>query len=173
MNNLYRILRYNWPLHFVLLFTNWLPDNTVFLRLRGFFASFFFKKCGKNLRLGRNITFYNSSKISVGSDVYIAMGCWFLGAKEIVLHDEVMFGPYCVIADSNHTLKNTSYRFGPSNPGTIEVGRGTWIGAHSILLKDIRIGKGVLVAANSVVNKDIEDLQVVGGVPIKELTGKP
>ncbi len=169
MGNFYRILRYSWPLHFVLLFSNWLPDNVFFLRLRGFLASFFFKQCGKNLRLGRNITFYNPANISIGSDVYIAMGCWFLGAKAIVIQDEVMFGPYCVIADSNHTLNGKSYRFGPPNPGTVEVGRGSWVGAHSILLKDIKIGEGVLVAANSVVNKNVEDLHSVGGVPIKVL----
>ncbi|MCO5259133.1 MAG: hypothetical protein M9916_03230 [Crocinitomicaceae bacterium] len=62
MTNLIRLLRYDWPLHFVLLLTNWLPDNVVFLRLRGYLAHFFFLSCGKNLRLGRNLTFTTRPK---------------------------------------------------------------------------------------------------------------
>jgi hypothetical protein len=59
-------------LHFVLLVTNWLPDNVVFLRFRGFLAGFFLNGSCKNLRLGRNVTFYNPSKIFISDNVYIA-----------------------------------------------------------------------------------------------------
>jgi hypothetical protein len=43
LKKLYRLQRFDWPLHFVLLFTNWLPDNVFFMNLRGFFASFFLR----------------------------------------------------------------------------------------------------------------------------------
>ena len=62
-----------------LLFTNWLPDNVIFINLRGRLARPFFKKCGKNLGIGRNVCFYNPSKMEIGTNVYIAYGCWFLG----------------------------------------------------------------------------------------------
>lgn len=169
MNKYYRLLRFSLPLYFVLLFTNWLPDTVLFLRMRGFLASFFFRKCGKNLRLGRNITFYNSSNIKLGNDIYIALGCWFLGAEEIKIDDEVMFGPYCVVVDSNHTILDCSYRYGLPSNGKISVGFGSWIGAHSTILPNLKIGKGVLVAANSVVNRDIDNYQIVGGVPAKSI----
>jgi acetyltransferase-like isoleucine patch superfamily enzyme len=172
MNKAYRILRYDWPLHFVLLFTNWLPDNVMFLRLRGFLASFFFKQCGQNLRLGRNICFCNPANTKIGDDVYIAFGCWFLGIEEISIESEVMFGPYCVLSDGNHTFAKVSYRFGPHNKGKIVVKSGSWIGAHTVILMNVVIGNGVLVAANSVVNKDVNDFQIVGGVPSKELNAK-
>jgi len=35
MKKLWHYLRFDWPLHFMLLFTNWLPDNVFFLRVRG------------------------------------------------------------------------------------------------------------------------------------------
>jgi len=163
------LLRYNLPLHFVLFFTNWLPDNVIFLRLRGWLASFFFKQCGPNLRLGRNLSFYNPSNIKIGRDVYIAYGCWFLGADEIVIDNEVMFGPYCVIADANHTMLGESYRFGPPKIGKIKFESGCWIGAHSIILMNVIIGKAALVAANSLVNTDVGCFQIVGGVPAREI----
>jgi hypothetical protein len=53
--------------------TNWLPDNLIFLRLRGKLASPFFKSCGKRIGLGRNLTFYNPSIISIGNDDYITL----------------------------------------------------------------------------------------------------
>jgi len=169
MNKYFRVFRYDWPLHFILLFTNWFPDNVFFLRLRGLLSSFFLKKCGKNLRLGRNITIYNPSNIKIGDHVYIAFGCWFLGASEISIESEVMFGPYCVVSDGNHTSLNGSYRFGPSEVGKILIKKGSWIGAHSVILMDVTIGRGALVAAHSLVNKAVDDFGIVGGVPAKYL----
>ncbi len=80
---MWRLLRYDLPLHFVLRLTNWLPDNVMFIRLRGRLARPFFKSCGTRLGLGRNITFYNPSKIEIGEDVYIGYGCCgdMVGAK--------------------------------------------------------------------------------------------
>ena len=109
MNKYIRLLRYDFPMHIVLLITNWLPDNVIFIRLRGKLASPFFKKCGRNLGLARNITFYNPSTISLGSDVYFGHGCWVAGPFNV--EDEVLFGPYCVIAPGNHQRINNSYRF--------------------------------------------------------------
>ena len=57
MKNLWAYLRYDWPIHFLILLTNWLPDNVIFLRLRGALLKPFFKNCGKDLRLARNIYF--------------------------------------------------------------------------------------------------------------------
>jgi len=55
MDKIFRILRYDWPLHLVLLLTNTLPDNVLFMRLRGFLLRPFFKKCGHNFRVARGI----------------------------------------------------------------------------------------------------------------------
>lgn len=76
------ILRYDWPLHFILFFTNWLPDNVIFLRLRGFLSRPFFGSCGHSLNIGR--------------DVYIDYGCVFMAIDKISVGDEVMLSPYCV-----------------------------------------------------------------------------
>ena len=94
------LLRYEWPLHVVLLLTNWLPDNVIFLRLRGLLASFFLGECGDDLRLGRNVTFYNPSKIRIGSHVYLAYGCLCLaGDQPISIGDEVIIAEQQSSAD--------------------------------------------------------------------------
>ncbi|MGB3181833.1 MAG: acyltransferase [Cyclobacteriaceae bacterium] len=169
MSNIGRLLRYDWPLHFVLLLTNWLPDNVQILRLRGFLARPFFRKCGKNLRLGRNITFYNPVNITIGSNVYIALGNWFMAAESITIGDQALFGPYNVIVTSNHTMHDGSFRYGKPVKGPIHIGNGAWVGASCTILKGITVGNGSAVGANSVVVKDVPPFTVVGGNPAKEL----
>ena len=167
MNKFFRLFRYDWPLHFVLLFTNWLPDNVIFLQIRGFLVKPFFGSCGSNLRLGRNITFYNPTNIHIGNDVYIAYGCWFMAGKCIRIGNGVMYGPYCITVTSNHTKINESYRFGEPQQEPIKIGSGSWIGGNVVITAGSNIGKGVNVAATAVVRCDIPNSVMVGGVPAR------
>lgn len=168
MHKIKRLLRYDLPLHFILLLTNWMPDMVVILRLRGYLASFFMGSCGSNLRLGRNITFYNPQNIQLGSNIYIAYGSWFSAGEIITVEDEVIIGPYNVFAASSHTRQNDSFRHGPASQMPITIGKGSWIGAQCSILSGITIGSGSLVAANSVVNKTPEkDNILLAGTPAK------
>lgn len=169
MKKIKRLLRYDWPLHFVLLLTNWLPDNVIFLRLRGSLASPFFGQCGRDLRLGRNLSFYNPSLISMGNHIYIAYGCWFMAGERITIGDEVLFGPYCVVVSSNHSRKNQSFRYGTSTRECICIGKGVWIASHSTITAGSNIGLGTLVAANAVVIGEIPSNCMAGGQPAKVL----
>ena len=169
MHNLLRLLRYDWPLHTVFLFTNWLPDNVVILRFRGWLIRPFFGKCGRNFRVGRNVTFYNPRNIVIGNDVYIAYGNWFSAGKNIVIEDEVTIGPYCIFASSNHSKFNGSFRHGTPDKKPILVGHGSWIAGQCSILAGSKIGKGVLVAANSVVNGKIDNNMMCAGSPARSI----
>ncbi len=169
MSKIFRAFRYDWPLHFVLLLTGWLPDNVLILRLRGFFASFFLGKCGNNLRLGRNITFYNSRNIFIGNNVYIAYGNWFSAGDVITIDDEVIIGPYCVFASSNHTKSFGSFRYGVPEYKPIRIEKGSWIAGQCSVLAGSHIGSGVLVAANSVVSGLLSDNTMYAGSPAKSI----
>ncbi|WP_394676739.1 acyltransferase [uncultured Sphingobacterium sp.] len=167
MNNYFRSIRYDIPLHFVLLLCNWLPDNVIFLRLRGFLAAPFFGSCGKDLRLGRNLTFYNSSNMHIGKNVYIAEGNWFSCKEKIQIGDEVIFGPKSVITSSNHTYMDNSYRYGKSIARPISIQKGCWVAANCTITAGTEIGTGTLIAANSVTKGQIPSLSIYGGVPGK------
>ena len=168
MRKLFRLLRYDWPVHFVLLLTNWLPDNVPSLRLRGALVVPFMGSCGHNLRVGRNVSFYNPGMIHLGSDVYIGYGCWFMAGERIEVGDEVLFGPYCVLSAGKHTRLDMSFRFGEHVFAPIVVGEGTWIGGHVTIAGGVRIGKGCLVGSNAVVTSgQIPDDSFVVGVPAR------
>ena len=165
MRKLHRLLRYDWPLHFVLLLTNWLPDNVVFIRLRGILARPFFKKCGNRLGIGRNVVFYNPSRIEIGDLVYIAYGCWFSSSEQIIIENEVLFGPYVVVATSNHTRIQGSFRFGLPIGKSVQFKMGSWIGTNTTVLHGSTIGKGSVVGANSIVSGEVPDNCVFAGNP--------
>ena len=177
MNRLFHYLRYDWPLHVVMLLTSWLPNNTIFFFFFLALCRPFFAACGSNLRLGRNITFYDARSIRLGKNVYIAYGGVFLGDGEIVIEDEVMIGPYVVVAAANHTLKDGSFRFGEIKCSPVKIGAGSWIGAHTPIAGGAQIGKGCLIASNAAVASGrIPDGHLAGGVParvIRKLSEDP
>jgi acetyltransferase-like isoleucine patch superfamily enzyme len=152
------------------LLTNWLPDNVIFIRFRGWLASPFFKKCGNKIGIGRDITFYNPSRISLGNGVYIAKGCWFLGFEDITIEDNAIFGPYVVIVTANHSYANGSYKSGtPIDLLPVRIGSGSWIAAHCTILPGSIIEQGSLIAANSVFSGKTEPGAIFGGVPARQL----
>lgn len=169
MNKLHRLFRFDWPLHFALLLTGWLPDNVVFLRLRGFMARPFLGRCGANLRLGRDVTFYNPAGIEFGSDVYVAKGGWFMAGERIRVGNGVVFGPYCVVVSSNHTRRDGSFRYGPPEKAPITIGSGSWLAAHVTVTAGSRVGDGALVAANSTVVGDVPARHLAGGLPARPI----
>src|SRR5690606_3986099 len=160
-------LRYVIPLWFVLLITNWFPDNRLTIRLRGRLARPFFKRCGKRLELGRDLTLLNSYNIDIGDDVYIAKGGWLNGMGGLTIEDEVVLAAYVVISTMQHVFKNNSVRFGGSIPGRIVIGRGTWLAAHVAVKCGVNIGSGSIIGANAFVVKDTESNAIYGGVPAK------
>ncbi len=165
MNKYLRLFRYDWPMHFVLLITNWLPDNVFFVRLRGGMARPFFKKCGPKLGLGRNIVFYNPSQIEIGRDVYIAYGCWFSASNGVKIEDEVIFGPHNVVATSNHTRLKGSFRWGKPKGGTVTFEKGCWVGGNCAVLAGSTVGHGSVVAANTTVSGNVPANVVFAGNP--------
>lgn len=167
MHKLKRLLLHDWPVHFLLLITNWLPDNVFVLRLRGALVSPFLGSCKGNLRLGRNITFYNPSQIYLGKDVYIAYGSWFMAGERITVGDEVLFGPYCVVVSSNHTKEDGSFRYGTPKQRPILIGDGCWLAAHVVVAAGTTIGHGTLVAANAAVTESLPAHVLAAGQPAK------
>jgi acetyltransferase-like isoleucine patch superfamily enzyme len=166
-----RVLQYLW-FHFVTLVTSWLPDLWPVLWLRGFLMRPSFQSCGTNLQVSRHVTINFTNRVEIGSDVFIATGCWLQARGGIVLEDEVQLGPYAVLVAGDHTQIDGSYRFGPSNMGSIRIGQGSWVAAHATVTKGVVIGRGALLAANSVATRDIPSYAMAGGVPARVIHKK-
>jgi len=166
-----RVLQYLW-FHFICVATGWLPELQPILRLRGFLLRPAFKSCGRNLQVSRHVTINFTNRLEIGSDVFLATGCWLHARGGIVLEDEVQLGPYAVVVSGDHTQIEGSYRFGPSHLAPIRICRGAWIAAHATVTKGVIIGRGALLGANSVATRDVPPFAMAGGVPAKVIHRK-
>ena len=78
-----------------------------------------------------------------------------MAGAEIIVDDEVLFGPYCVVVSSNHSRQNGSFRYGASRVAPIHIESGVWVAAHVTVTAGSVIGSGALVAAGAVVRGGI------------------
>jgi acetyltransferase-like isoleucine patch superfamily enzyme len=166
-----RVFQYLW-FHFITVATSWMPDLRPVLRLRGFLLRPSFKSCGRNLQVSRHVTINFTNRLKIGSDVFIATGCWLHARGGIVLQDEVQLGPFAVLVAGDHSKSDGTYRFGPSQLAPIHICQGAWIAAHATVTKGVVIGRGALLAANSVATRDIPPFEMAGGVPARVIQKK-
>lgn len=163
-----RILKYCWFI-FVMRLTGFLPDLKFIMCMRGWLLKPCFKSCGRNFQICSNAMIVYTSNVSIGNDVYIAYGCWIHGVGSVTFEDEVMLGPYTVLATSNHNKTDGSYRFGGGQVAPIIMRRGSWCGTHVVITAGVTVGTGAACAAGCVVTRDVPDHAIVGGVPAREL----
>lgn len=163
-----RLIKYCWFI-FVMKITGVLPDFKCIMRMRGTLLRPAFKKCGRNFQICSNAMIVHTSSVSIGNDVYIAYGCWIQGVGEVTLEDEVMLGPYTVLASSDHQKQGDSSRFGAGRERPIILQRGAWTGSHVVVTAGVTVGAGAACAAGAVVTRDVPPGCVVGGVPARVL----
>ena len=150
------------------------PDAVWGNKLRGIVVMPFLKKCGSNLQISQKVHILNPNKIEIGDNVFLGFGSWIHAQGGITIENEVMLGPYVCIVSGNHTLMNKSYRFGEHSRAPVLIKKGSWIGAHSVILPGSIIEDGCLIAAGGIVTKNIktQQLEIYGGIPIKEISRK-
>jgi len=73
--------------------------------LRGLLLKPCFKRCGRSFQICSRAMIVHASNVSIGDNVYIACGCWIQGVGGVTLEDEVMLGPFTVLASSDHLRK--------------------------------------------------------------------
>lgn len=173
---IYYQARYALPIWLIIILTSWLPDISIFIRLRGFLISFFLPGRPSGLTVGRDVTLLSINRLHLGRDVYIAKGCWLNAIGKIEIEDEVVLAPYVVMSSNNHGFKNGSVKRGGAHPKSIKVGFGTWVASHCVIAAGVVVGRSNLIAANSVVTRNTPDNSVQAGVPsihVKERIDNP
>lgn len=99
---------------------------------------------GENNFFNNNVSITSLGKITIGNSCKIANNV--------------------VIVDHDHDYSNKFVGF---RVGKVIIGNHVWIGANSVVLKDVTIGDGSVVAAGSVVTKSIPQNVIVAGAPAK------
>jgi acetyltransferase-like isoleucine patch superfamily enzyme len=113
---------------------------------------------------------YTGIRIKIGNMNYFNRNLMIDACGYIEIGNDNMFGPDVYITDSNHTYaEGVAPRTLPMQIGTVKIGNSCWIGAKSVILKDVELGDFCVVAAGAVVTKSFPAGSVIGGVPAKLL----
>jgi len=112
--------------------------------------------------------------LRIGNNVGISENCHIQVRGNVVIGDNVIFGPNVSIFSENHIFKNPDLPIniqGESRIG-VNIGNGVWIGSGSKILDGVTVGENTIIAAGSVVVKDVPPFSIVGGIPAKVLKSR-
>ncbi|OLN87644.1 putative acetyltransferase C18B11.09c 2 [Colletotrichum chlorophyti] len=105
--------------------------------------------------------------VIIGENCFINFNCTILDTSLVVLGDRVQLGPNVSIYSAGHETSVLSrikfIEFG--DPVRIE--DDAWIGGGTIILPGVTIGRGSTIGAGSIVTKDIPPYSVAIGSPAK------
>ena len=109
---------------------------------------------------------YNGIRIRIGNGNYFNRNLMIDACGFVEIGDDNMFGPDVYITDSNH-----GHGFGlspkemPMHVGGVKIGNQCWIGAKSVILKDVQLGDRCIVGAGAVVVRSFPAGSTIAGVP--------
>jgi maltose O-acetyltransferase len=136
--------------------------------LRRWITQALFKRAGRNINIEKGAYFGDGSQIEIGNNSGIGVNCQVCGLIEI--GDNVMMGPEVIILTISHKYDRLDVPMleqGHGLPEPVTIGDDVWIGTRAIILPGISIGKGSIIGAASVVTKDVPKYAVVCGNPAK------
>jgi lipopolysaccharide O-acetyltransferase len=111
-------------------------------------------------------------KVIANNDIHIAC------TGNIIIEDNVLLGSNIYITDHDHGIysSDTEEQSSPiTNPtqrkltteGFVHIEENVFIGEYVTILKNVRIGKGSIIGANSLVSKDIPEFSIATGNPAR------
>lgn len=118
-------------------------------------------------------TLASGARISIGNGTGMS-GTTICAAVAVTVGDRVLIGADVLIADTDfHPVDSTPRTGRPVPPGRLEdrvkIEDDTFIGARSIVLRGVTIGRGSAIGAGSVVTKNIPAGVVAAGSPARVL----
>jgi len=138
--------------------------------IRRFICKRVFSKCGIGLNVEQGAYIGNGRCITLGNNVGLGKNFKILN-RILIVQDDLMMGEDVLFLGGEHKFDRLDIPMGCQGSlekAPLEIGSDVWIGARVTVLSGCkRIGKGSVVGACSVLTKDVPDYAVVGGNPAK------
>jgi acetyltransferase-like isoleucine patch superfamily enzyme len=119
-----------------------------------------------------NLARYRIMGVSVGKDVFISWGAYI----DTCYHGSIEVGDKTYITNGAKLIAHdhSVYRLPPDDTGKsddgrgrISLGKGVFVGAGAIILRNVTVGDNSIISAGSVVGKDVPANVVVMGNPAR------
>ena len=107
--------------------------------------------------------------LKIGNNSSIGPYCYIGCSGNIEIGSNVMISPRVSIYSENHVFENPSLPMidqGVARSFVI-IEDDCWIASHSVVLAGVRIGRGSVVGAGSIVTKDVPPFSIVAGNPAR------
>jgi acetyltransferase-like isoleucine patch superfamily enzyme len=150
------------------------------------------KQFGNSVTIAPNVGFKHIETFAIADGVFIGAGAYiqgrydgscsigartwigpqaYLDARELIIEDEVGWGPGAKILGSVHTGFPTDVPVIRTDLEIKPVHIKAWadVGTNATILPGITVGKGAIVGAGAVVTEDVADFAIVAGVPARFL----
>ncbi len=109
--------------------------------------------------------------VTIGDRCLIGRYSSIVGHFQIVIGNDVFFGPNVYVTDQNHAVDDLDVPIGRQSAGErpVSIGDGSWLGANVVVLPGVTIGRHVAIGAGSIVTSDLPDHAVAVGNPARVL----
>jgi galactoside O-acetyltransferase len=128
-----------------------------------------FKKIGERFQIEPPVYFTYGSRISIGEEVYSDYNFTVIDDWGVDIGNGVLIGPNVTICTTVHPLDPGKRRAGYMYGFRVVIEDDVWIESGAIINPDITIGRGSVIGAGSVVTRDIPPYVVAAGNPCKIL----
>ncbi|MBD3918179.1 glycosyltransferase [Paenibacillus sp. PR3] len=110
-------------------------------------------------------------KIIIGDYCQFNKNVCMSAANRILIERFAMIGPQSFIMDTQHEYRHIgvpiAYQGITETEGETIIGESTWVGANCVISGPVKIGRGSVIGANSVVTRNIPDYCVAAGMPAR------
>jgi galactoside O-acetyltransferase len=162
--------------HLVQQLVSLLPDSGILSEIRTAFYRRYLGRVGRGFHMMSGTKILCPSSVTMGDDVGVNLGVLIdpCGGGRIEFGSHIAIGPYCVIRAADHGFSDPliPIREQPHVGGVIVIEDDVWLGSHVVVTRNVRIGRGSVIGAHSVVTKDIPPYSVAVGVPARVIKSR-
>lgn len=116
----------------------------------------------------RKLGYHVGKEVYFPSDLIITQN-FVNNIGTVHLGDRVSIGPRVMLLAVSHANASTIRNSMNNHKCYIHIEDDCWIGAGAIILNGVTVGKGSVIGAGSVVTKDVEPYSIVVGNPAKKI----
>jgi len=152
------------------------PSNPLFSRLRYYFYRNAIGGYSGRFESMTGLAILRPEGVFLEDGVYLGRNVLLdaAGGGSIHIGKKSIIGAYTAMFANNHSFQDPEIPIIDQGyePGKIVIEDNCWIGSHVVILKTVTIGKGSVIGAGSIVTKDIPPMSVAAGNPARVIRSR-